>query len=179
MQPILKTLEDITFIINYVGPSRTTRRRMNLPPDVMYRDLLGIVCEKLNRDPKRHQMKLVLPFLWIRVPMGVADAMGEHPCDLLLKKRGRSRPPPQEPRGVCPKGCKQVIPVYARAFRLGIVSAVMSVFYGLVTGLQIFLLAHNYAYRIRPTFGRRTASDAPLWLDWCVKQDLFAMGVSV
>ena len=60
VQPTLKTLEDITFVINF-GSSRTTRRRLSLPPDVMYRDLLGLVCEKLNRDPKKHQIKLVCP----------------------------------------------------------------------------------------------------------------------
>eukprot|EP00668_Euglena_longa_P046437 GGOE01062122.1.p1 GENE.GGOE01062122.1~~GGOE01062122.1.p1 ORF type:complete len:550 (-),score=185.26 GGOE01062122.1:462-1892(-) len=60
IQPARKTLEDLTFFVNYVRQSRTTRRRLSLPPDVLYRDLLGLVCEKLNRDPKKHQIKLVL-----------------------------------------------------------------------------------------------------------------------
>ena len=57
---------------------------------------------------------------------------------------------------VRPKGCKQVIPLICFcAFRLGFVSAGMSIFYGFAAGLQIYLLARNYLYRIRPNL--RTA----------------------
>ena len=31
---------------------------------------------------------------------------------VAAQKTGRSRPPPHEPRGVCPKGCKQGIPYF-------------------------------------------------------------------
>jgi len=59
-QPSCKNLEDIPFVINQVRATRTVRRKLSLPPDVLYRDLLAVICEKVNRDPKKYQIKLVI-----------------------------------------------------------------------------------------------------------------------
>ena len=61
----------------------------------------------------------------VRGPMDLG-ALREHPhgartaSDILVaaQKTGRSRPSPQEPREVCPKGCKQGMPYFPLHFEV-------------------------------------------------------------
>eukprot|EP01012_Entosiphon_sulcatum_P002465 TRINITY_DN1051_c0_g1_i1.p1 TRINITY_DN1051_c0_g1~~TRINITY_DN1051_c0_g1_i1.p1 ORF type:complete len:539 (-),score=106.06 TRINITY_DN1051_c0_g1_i1:862-2478(-) len=53
------TLEDLTFLV-HLGQERSKSKKMSFPPDVVYRDLLGVISERLGRDPKKFQLKLVV-----------------------------------------------------------------------------------------------------------------------
>eukprot|EP01059_Diplonema_ambulator_P019202 TRINITY_DN3205_c0_g3_i1.p1 TRINITY_DN3205_c0_g3~~TRINITY_DN3205_c0_g3_i1.p1 ORF type:complete len:518 (+),score=48.84 TRINITY_DN3205_c0_g3_i1:50-1555(+) len=57
-KPREKTLEDLMFTV-VCGIDKKRFRRVNLPPDVVFKDAVGLICEKFKKDPNRHVLRLL------------------------------------------------------------------------------------------------------------------------
>eukprot|EP00755_Sulcionema_specki_P008640 Sspe_Gene.41521::Locus_20079_Transcript_1_1_Confidence_1.000_Length_1750::g.41521::m.41521/K20410/MAPKAP1, SIN1; target of rapamycin complex 2 subunit MAPKAP1 len=55
-----KTLEDVLYRIFLGSVERNRTRRATVPPDLLYKDALGVICEKLKKDPSRYSLRLVI-----------------------------------------------------------------------------------------------------------------------
>eukprot|EP01006_Ploeotia_vitrea_P006877 TRINITY_DN15131_c0_g1_i1.p1 TRINITY_DN15131_c0_g1~~TRINITY_DN15131_c0_g1_i1.p1 ORF type:complete len:524 (+),score=95.90 TRINITY_DN15131_c0_g1_i1:24-1595(+) len=54
-----KTMEDLQFTF-YMSSDRKKVKRLSFPPDMVYRDLLAVLCERTKKDLKKHQLKIIV-----------------------------------------------------------------------------------------------------------------------
>ena len=69
----------------------------------------GLPAPKIDRN---HSLFEDFALFWNRGKKINATIRTASDILLAARKTGQSRPPPQEPRGVCPKGCKQGTPLF-------------------------------------------------------------------
>ena len=53
-----KTMEDITFQVVY-GVDKKLHKKITLPPDLLFKDALSVVCERLKKEANKHTLRPV------------------------------------------------------------------------------------------------------------------------